>query len=273
MSFKTDLHIHSTCSDGMLTPTEIVERYSAAGYDLIALTDHENADGFRAAEEAGKKKNMRVIPGAEIAAVFEEREIHILGYYFDTDNSRLSEFFEQLREIRDERNDKLLSVLCDMGYQLDKKDLIQRDEQTYIGKPNFARALVKRGYISCTAEAFKEGVFLESDQAKAVERQKPSAEKVIEYIKGAGGIPVLAHPYKIKGLGQRGSTEFKENFDRFLAKLKKTGIKGVECVYPKHSDAERLFFIDEAAKFHLHITEGSDFHGDGETDAIKTGDE
>lgn len=260
MSFKTDLHIHSWCSDGMLSPTEIVEKYAADNYDMISITDHEVTDGIREAAEAGKEKNIRVIPGIEIATCYNGRELHILGYYFDSDNSRLISKLEELAATRKCRNEKMLVVLQTMGIKIDKTDLIKRDGQTYIGKPDFASALVKNGYINNISEAFEDGRFLESKEIKSIKRAKPDTKEILEIIKDAGGISVLAHPYRIKGIGKRESEEFKNGFDALLRELKSMGLKGLECIYPKHSDNERLFFIDEAAKYHLHITEGTDFH-------------
>lgn len=262
MSFKTDLHVHSWHSDGVLSPVELVEKYVEEKYDLISITDHEVIKGIKEAEEAGKDKNLRVIPGIEIPVTEGEFELHILGYYFDLENPQLCEKLQWMAETRRQRNEKMLTVLQDMGYDITAKDLLQREGQTYIGKPNFARALVSKGYIKNTAQAFEPGKLLESPEIKQIKRAKLSAEEAIELIKQAGGMAVLAHPYKIKKLGERGSEEFKHSFDELLRGLKKKGLKGLECIYPKHTDEERLFFIDTAGKYHLHITEGSDFHGD-----------
>lgn len=264
MSFKTDLHIHSWLSDGTLSPSELVEKYSADGYDLIAITDHEVADGWSLAEEACRQKelNMRVITGVEIATMNDGRELHILGYYFDPDNEELRRWLSALAAVREERNKRLLAALNSMGIDLSEEDLLQRQGQTYVGKPNFARALVAKGYIKSTAEAFEKGKFLESPEAKAAERKKPDTALTIERISAAGGMAVLAHPCKIKGLGERESEEFKAGFDSLIRDLKKKGLKGLECIYPQHSYEEKMFFVGMAEKYHLHITEGSDFHGD-----------
>lgn len=260
MSFKTDLHIHSWWSDGGLSPSEIVERYAAEKYDIISITDHEVTDGIREAMEAGKDKNIRVVPGIELATSYNGIELHILGYYFDSDNSRLVAKLEELAATRKNRNEKMLAVLQGMGINIEKKDLIKREGQTYIGKPDFASALLKKGYINNIAEAFENGRFLESDEVRSIKRPKPDTEEILEIIREAGGLPVLAHPYRIKEIGKRESEEFKSKFDILLRELRSMGLKGLECIYPKYSDDERLFFIDEAARYHMHITEGTDFH-------------
>ena len=261
MLLKTDYHIHTWYSDGTMSPKEVVEKYIDEQYDVIAITDHEITDGIAEAKAAAEGTLIKVIPGIELATDMDGKELHILGYNIDENNLKLKETLIGLAKIRKARNDSLLKALQDKGYEIDEKDLIKREGQIYIGKPDFARALVAKGYISEISEAFKPGQFLESQEAKAVRKEKIKTSDAIELIKEAGGIPVLAHPCKIKGIGARESDEFKENFKLLLKELKKVGLKGLECIYPAHSDGERLFFIDMASRYHLHITEGSDFHG------------
>ena len=262
MSFKTDLHIHSWFSDGTMGPAAIVDRYVSSDYDLIAITDHEVLGDCDEAIELGEGRNIRVLQGIEFSTIHEGIELHILGYYFDPENEELLDTLDRLADIREERNQKMLETLNQMGYELTKRDLKVRETQTFIGKPHFARALVNKGYISDVSEAFEPGKFLESPEVKAIPHEKLSTEEAINLIKNAGGIAVLAHPCKIKGLGERGSEEFKKAFDLMARDLKKKGLKGIECVYPQHSPEEEYYFINVAGKYHMHITEGSDFHGD-----------
>ena len=262
MSYKCDLHVHSWYSDGTMSPQAIVDKYAAEEYALIAVTDHETTAGIKEAQEAGKKAELRVISGLELPTDYQGLELHVLGYYFDPEDKNLGETLDFLAQKRKERNARLLQALNDKGYDLDWEDLYQREGQVYIGKPNFARALVKKGYIETLAQAFAPGKFLEDADIKAIKKYKLKTEEAIDLIRGAGGLAVLAHPCKIKGLGERESAEFKENFRRLLAALKELGLKGLECIYPKNSEAEKFFFVGEAARLHLHVTEGSDFHGE-----------
>lgn len=261
MSYKTDLHIHTYYSDGTYSPAEIIEKYTREEYDLIAITDHEVTDGIKEAREAAADKNIRIISGIELAADMNGREIHILGYYIDENDGKLKKTLNRLAKLRKKRNTGILKAFKKQGIDICEKDLAKKSGGKYVGKPDFARALVKKGYINEVSEAFRPGLFLESDEVRAVKKEKLTAKEAIELIDGAKGIAVLAHPCKIKGIGERGSDGFKKNFEELLAELKKEGLKGLECVYPSHSDEERLYFIDIAAKYHLHITEGSDFHG------------
>ncbi len=262
MGLKVDFHIHSWHSDGTMGPVAIVDKYVGDEYDLIAITDHEVIGDIEEAVALGENKNIRVIQGIELPTEYKGKELHILGYYFDTENEDLQDALYELAKHRRARNKKILEVLNANGYDIEEKDLPTRKGQKYIGKPNFARALLKKGYISEFKEAFTGGKFLDVPEIKALPHDKLSTERAIELINNAGGIAVLAHPYRTKGLGERGSKEFQKNFTLMLKELKGLGLKGLECMYPKHTPEEEFFFINTAAKFHLHILEGSDFHGD-----------
>lgn len=262
MSYKVDYHIHSWYSDGTMKPTALVQRYHKNEYDMIAITDHDGIDGVKEAMIAGEALKIKVLSGVELAADYQGVEIHILGYQFDIENQALQEKLKELKMFRKERNEKMLQALDQMGVVLTEEDLKQRPEQTYIGKPNFARAMVAKGYISSPKEAFIPGKYLEAPQIKAIEKKKLSAEEAICLIREAGGIAVLAHPAKIKKLGERGTQIFWDRFEDLLRDLKALGLRGIECYYPEHSEEETLHFVDLAAKYHLHITEGSDFHGE-----------
>ena len=262
MSFKQDLHMHSWFSDGTMSPAQLVDKYSKDEYDVIAITDHEVVDGIMEAELLGKDKNLRVISGIEFVTMMDGIELHILGYYFDRTNKELKAKLRELAKIRSERNEKILKALNDMGFDIDEDDLITVPGQRYVGKPHFARALVAKGYISEEAEAYKEGQFLGSEQIKNINHKRLTTQEAIDLIKGAGGIAVLAHPRKIKGLGEPGSDEFKKSFESLARTLKKMGVKGIECIYPNHTPEDEWFFVNVAGKLHMHVTEGSDFHGD-----------
>lgn len=261
-SYKVDYHIHSWYSDGTMKPTDLVRRYYDMEYDMISITDHDGIDGVQEALIAGEALKIKVISGVELAVEHEGKELHLLGYQFDPENPALRAKLEELRQYRDERNEKMLAKLQEMGYALTMEDLKQRPGQTYIGKPNFARALAAKGYISSPSEAFAPGKLLDSPELKAISRKKISAEEAISLLKEAGGMAVLAHPMKIRKLGLRGGEEFWENLDIMLRQLKKMGLSGMECIYPSHSEEEIIKLVNLAGKYHLHITEGSDYHGD-----------
>lgn len=282
MSFKTDMHLHTYYSDGLLSPAEIVKRAKKLEYDIIAITDHDGTDGVREAQIAAEAiEGIKVVTGIELSTedaegIIDEAsgeqirhiEIHMLGYGFDIDNAALKEELEAIKQRRRDRNAGLIAILNRMGYALTEADLTAENGHGYIGKPVFARALMHKGYIGSVKEAFEDGRFLESPDAKAVKKQKIDVLYAIKLINDAGGIAVFAHPVKVKGIGTRGSEEFFANLETLIAKLKKNGLRGLECYHTDHTPEEALRLVSLAEKYHLHITEGSDYHGDA--DAGKT---
>lgn len=256
MNYKVDFHTHSYYSDGLLKPTELVKMYKEKGYDLIALTDHDGVAGVSEAMIAGEALEMQIVPGIEFGCGYdfgEDRvELHILGYHIDIENEKLLTYIKKARDAREVRNEKLLAHLNDLGFELSREDLITRPKQDYIGKPDFARALRRKGI----AHDHMWEIF---DQ---VEKEKISVYEAIEVIREAGGIAVLAHPMKIKKIGIADEPEFWDNLDIIVRDLKKHGLKGMECYHPSADHEQALKLVVMAGKYHLHITEGSDFHGD-----------
>lgn len=257
-----DLHLHTYYSDGTMSPEELVILAKKSGVTTIAITDHDGMDGLSEGLEAGRRRGVRVIPGIELSAADDEGiYTHILGYCFDRENEELKKELEWIRQKRAERNEKMLAALREVGCRLSKEDLQLRKEQDYVGKPTFALALMRKGYISSPKEAFREGQFMRSAAVRSVHREKLPVDRAIELIKGAGGTPVLAHPMKISRLGREGGDGFFEKLDSLLAGLKRRGLEGMECYYSSHlpGDTERLVLM--AKKHGLLITAGSDFHG------------
>lgn len=267
--YKIDYHIHTTYSDGTSSPTSIVKQAKELGYDEIAITDHDNTNGLHDAMTAAEALEMRVIPGIEIAAETEEGiGLHILGYKFDPDNAELKEFLHEMIRRREQRNEELLAVLDGMGYHLGPEDL-ETGNNSFIGKLVIARAMVKKGYIKDKKEAFGKDI-LGSPQCRAVKKVKPLASEAIDVIRSAGGIPVLAHPIQTRGIGIPGSEEFFGNIEKIIARLKKQGLKGLECYHPDQDAEQSARFVELAEKYHLHITRGSDFHGSDFAEADPT---
>jgi len=204
MEYKVDYHVHTWCSDGTMKPAEVVMKLHDNEFDIVAITDHDVVDGIEEAKIAGEALKMMIVPGIELATKLDEKELHILGYNIDVENDELLDMLDEIKEYRDERNEKLIAVFNEMGYEINEADLKTRRKQTFIGKPHFARAFVKKGYVKEYSEAFESGKFLESPKAKAVEKKMIDTQKAIDVLKAAGGMAVLAHPMKIKNIGERG---------------------------------------------------------------------
>jgi len=257
-----DLHLHTYYSDGTMSPEELVQYAKACGVETIAITDHDGMGGLAEGMDAGKRLGVHVIPGIELST--EDKEgvyMHILGYCFNPEQEALKREVELIRRKRVERNEKLLAALREIGCKLSREDLQLRDGQDYVGKPTFALALMRKGYVSSPKDAFKEGRFMRSDEVRRVHREKISTRKAIELIREAGGIPVLAHPMKISHLVKREGEDFFEKLDGQLQKLKQWGLAGMECYYSGHLPESTVQLVHLANKYKLIVTAGSDFHG------------
>ncbi|NLP30283.1 MAG: PHP domain-containing protein [Clostridiales bacterium] len=268
-----DLHLHTYYSDGTLSPEEVVKRAADKGIRTIAITDHDGLKGISEALNAGEKYGVKVIPGIELSAkVYKEdftssnfiptRDVfmHILGYDIDINNEELNQEIENIRQKRIERNMKLLAKLNCIGCELNEGDLFKWAQKDYIGKPNFALALMEKGYIKNPKEAFLPGKFLRHPEVRSVRREKIHARKAISLIENAGGKAVLAHPMKIRAL--KGNEEYNfEGLEALLDILQKWGLVGMECRYSTHSKEQTEVLEKIAQKRGLVITSGSDYHG------------
>lgn len=272
MSRMIDLHLHTYYSDGTMSPEELVRLAKRSGIETIAITDHDGMDGLDEGAEAGESQGVHVIPGIELSTEDETGTyMHILGYCFDRKNEELKREVENIRRKRIERNERLLAALREIGCKLSKEDLQLRKGQDYVGKPTFALALMRKGYVSSPKEAFKEGHFMRSDTVRSVHREKISAKRAIELIRGAGGIPVLAHPMKISHLIKNEGDDFFGALDNQLAKLKSWGLMGMECYYSGHQPEDTKQLVKMAKKHDLIVTAGSDFHGEEYDENITIG--
>lgn len=250
--YKCDLHTHTTASDGQYTPTELIQMAKERGLEAIALTDHDTMDGLEEAIQAGKQLDLRVIPGIELSAK-EYPTFHILGYGFALSAPPLAELCHRMKTQRNDRAERLLSFLKRKGIDLTASEVEEIAGGDIIGRPHFAQAMVRRGYVATNREAFDRYLDTEEYHRK-VERIKPSVQECITAIKTSGGKVSLAHPYQI-GIGN-------DELNRLVAELVSLGLDAIECYYPKYTANQQEFYLRLAEKYHLHQTGGSDFHGE-----------
>jgi predicted metal-dependent phosphoesterase TrpH len=269
-----DMHLHTYYSDGTMSPHAIVKRASALGMKTIAITDHDGVDGVEEAQVAGKKLGVKVIPGIELSSSMSAGELglygdtykdhninmHILGYEIDIKDDELNKAIKKVRRWREDRNRDLLTTLNSIGFDISKNDLLQREGQDYVGKPNFVLALMKKGYIRSSKEASMPGRFLKHPSVQRVHRRKMHAEEAIDLIKGAGGFAVLAHPMKIK-FPRIEKYDMYKSISSLLDKLLIWGLSGMECYYSGHTEEETARLLSIAKGKKMIITAGSDFHG------------
>lgn len=247
-----DLHTHSTASDGQYTPTELVQLAKELGLETLAVTDHDTTDGLAEAVQAGKQLGLRVIRGIELSAR-EYRSLHILGYGIDPAAPGLSVLCQEMKEGRDQRNQRIIDFLNSQGVEIPLAEVEALAGGRIVGRPHFAQVLVRHSYASSNREAFER--YLDTAEFhKRAERPKPPVQMCIEVIKAAGGRASLAHPYQI-GMEDRA-------LEALVQRLVEYGLDAIECYYPKYSPEQQAFYLHLAEKFHLHIAGGSDFHGE-----------
>lgn len=252
MHYIADLHMHSTASDGQYLPSQLIKMGKDRGLDAIALTDHDTMDGLEEAIQTGKELGLHVIPGVELSAK-EYPTFHILGYNFDRGASPLAELCHRMKTRRDERTERLLAFLRQKGVELTISEVEEMAGGDIIGRPHFAQAMVRRGYVTTNREAFDRYLDTEEYHQK-VERNKPSVRECITTIKGSGGKVSLAHPYQIQICNNE--------LDELVGELVRQGLDAIECYYPKYTPEQQEFYIYLTQKYHLHQTGGSDFHGE-----------
>lgn len=242
-----DLHLHSTASDGSLSPQELVQLASKLNFTAIAVTDHDSVEGVTPALRAGRKyAKVEVVPAVELSSDVEGRDIHILGYFIDYKSSWLAEHLEKLRKYRCERAAKMVQKLKEVGLDIPLKDVIEIAKDGSVGRAHVAKALVKQGYIDGIKEAFEK--YIGRDSPCYVEKMEYTPKDVIEIIKNVRGIPVLAHP----GISQ---------VDEYIPSFIKYGLQGLEAVHSEHSPEQNEKYTKMAKKYGLVATGGSDFHG------------
>lgn len=257
MDYKVDLHTHSSCSDGKLKPEELVKRAKEKELFLMAITDHDTVEGVEAALIAGEALKLKVIPGIEISAVEGGVNIHILGLDIDYKNEKIQEVCQFNMKGREERNKSLLK-LVERDFHMER-ECFEKEGSSFIGKMDIARGLVSAELAQSTEEVFN--TIFEREEYRRLKKKKVSAKRAVEAVIDAGGIAVWAHPGSTRGIGVRNSYEFWEEAYSIAEKLKSYGLKGIEVICSKHDRKERIAALNIAEKLHLHITQGSDFHG------------
>ena len=243
-----DLHAHSTASDGSKSPSAVVAAAKAAGLSAIALTDHDTMDGVAEAVAAADTFGIRVVPGVELSATDDQREVHLLGLHIQ----RPSAIEESLREFRDHRHARaieIVSKLNELGVLISFDDVLARAGDAAIGRPHLARVLIDGGWARDSRDAFDR--YLGAGRPAYVPKHRLSVADAIALVHAGGGLAVLAHP---------GPDGRRETIERFVA----VGLDGLEVRHPGHNaeDTNRLSAL--AQFFGLVPSGGSDWHGAAE---------
>ncbi|MCP3888235.1 MAG: PHP domain-containing protein [Desulfobulbaceae bacterium] len=246
-----DLHIHTTMSDGTMSPAEVVKFASQKGLKAIAITDHDTASGVDEAKKTGGTVGVEVISGIELSVKNRGVNIHLLGYLFDENNSALQQALTTVQKGRAERNLKIIDKLRKMGLEVSFAEIESISGPGLMGRPHIAKLLVEKGYVKSMDEAFEK--YLGVKGSGYVSRFVFQISEAIQLIKNAGGLAVLAHPYNLQ--------QIDGGFHCFVAEMVKEGLDGIEAYYPTHSKKFRKELLQLARKESIIVTGGSDYHG------------
>ena len=247
-----DLHLHSTYSDGTLTPSELVKLAAAIGLSAVSITDHDTISGTEEAVDEGKRCSLEVVPGLEISVEHEGMNLHLLGYYFDWHDGRLVETLGRLQTSRAVRNRKIVSKFQEMGIDLSEDELQNEAGVGVAGRPHFARLLVKKNIVKTNEQAFAH--YLKAGRCAYVSRFVLEIREAIELLHDAGGFAVVAHPLQLPCSVNE--------LSGLLRDLKHLGIDGLETYYPTQRGEALKKIRALAEQYQLLETGGSDYHGD-----------
>lgn len=250
MFYKVDLHTHSTASDGQYTPASLAELVKKRGTEVWALTDHDSVDGTEEAKDSSEQLGVRFIRGVELSAD-DYLNLHILGYGCST--PVIQSWLSHLKRGRNDRKYRIRDFLRTKGLEIPLDEVDEEAAGGSVGRPHFAMVMLRRGYVATRKEAFD--LYLDTPEFQQLEKgTKPSAQTCIEKIKEAGGKASLAHPYQIVLEG--------ETLSELIKRLKGYGLDAIECYYPIHTHEQTAEYLALAKEYGLHITGGSDFHGE-----------
>ena len=245
----SDLHIHTTFSDGRDTPEEIVEAAKAAGLRYIAITDHDSVEGVTELYESGRygSGSLRIIPGVGFSVSDAQREVHILGYNIDIYDAGLQEKLEEISEARWTRFTEIVELLNGLGCESGETEVLTDEGMCKaVGRSHVARVLVKKGYFDTIRACFDQ--LLLRGRPAYVPHLRLSSEEMIQLIRAAGGIPVLANP---KEAGD----------EQLIDTLVEQGLQGLEVFYPSYDQQDVRHYLDVAQKHGLLVSGGSDYRG------------
>ena len=242
---RVDLHSHTFFSDGQLSPEELVEHAASREVVTLGVTDHDTVEGIARALAAGEGR-VRVIPGIEISSTLDGHDLHVLGYFIDSQSESL---LERLAAFRDERRQRALAImerLRQLGVPVDEHAVFAAAEPGVVGRPHVAHALVRAGHVPSVDVAFQQ--YLGARGTAFVPRPAFHSEDAIACIREAGGASVLAHPGAHLPV-------------HMVERLKEAGLDGIEVWHPVHGGNAVRHWREVAQRLQLVPSGGSDFHG------------
>ncbi|MGH7216815.1 MAG: PHP domain-containing protein [Nitrospiraceae bacterium] len=248
---RIDLHLHTTHSDGSLSPAAVLQLAHKAKVTALAITDHDIVTGIPEAIAAGAELGIEIIPGVEISSCVGNSELHILGYCIDWQDAELNRRLAVLRESRHNRNPQIIERLRSLGLDVTYEEVRILAGTDSVGRPHIARLLMDKKYVTSAKDAFDR--YLAEGRPAYVARELPQPADAIAWIRSAAGVAVLAHPTWAKMSG--------EGLNALLTTLKTEGLGGIEVHYSTHTKRQTTEYLDLAKRLDMLVTGGSDFHG------------
>ena len=248
-----DLHCHTTASDGLVTPSNIIKQAAKEGIAVIAISDHDTVTGLDEAAQVSEKEGVCLIPAIELSVAFPKGDFHLLGYGIQYEHQDFRDKLAPLKCIREERILRIIERLNLAGVNLTHGDVQNESNGATPGKPHVARALVKKGYATDVYAAMI--TYLNKGMPGYVPKEKISPGSAFELIKSANALSVLAHPKSLK-------CEDPEEYNQIIQILISLGLDGIEVYATIHDNQDVELFNEIAQRYNLIATGGSDFHGD-----------
>lgn len=249
--------MHTNFSDGEFSPNELIQMCAKKRLSIISITDHDSVSAFPDAIEYGKGLGVEVIPGVELSAMVDDKDVHILGYFLDYTNKRLLEYLEFFRIERVKRAERIVAKLNSMNIPLTLESVLKRAGKGSVGRPHIASALIDEGYISSFHEAFERYI---GNNGPAYEKKFYfSPEEAIQLISSSGGLSFLAHPGRFTS-------------DDVLQQMIKKGLDGIEVIHPSHTPTLASHYRGVVSEYFMLESGGSDFHGGKKNDDVTLGE-
>jgi predicted metal-dependent phosphoesterase TrpH len=249
-----DLHIHTHYSDSSLSPSDVVEESLRNGLSCIAIADHDTVEGLPFVKNAAAGKNLEIVDGIELSSEYSNQEIHVLGYFMDCQDDFFLQKLVEMQEVRVKRIKLILEKLISVGIKnITPEEIYALSKSKSVGRLHVAVILQQKGWVSDTRQAFDK--YLAEGACAYVRKYQQTPYEAIEFIRQAGGVPVLAHPMAT----QR---------DELIPSLVQAGLQGMEVYYPNCSASVVEYYANIAKKHGLVTTGGSDAHGEGKTNTF-----
>ena len=246
-----DLHCHTLHSDGTDTPERLALLGDAARLSALCLTDHDTLGGIPAFLAMQPQVKTRLLVGTELSCRFLGRSLHVLGLLVNPADVRFQTRLEELRGWREDRNRRMVTRLAELGYPISYEEVRAQSDTPLLSRVHFAKALAARGFVRRAPEAFTR--LIGDDCPGFVPREELSPSEATQWIREAGGVPVVAHPGRFAGGGFR--------WDDAMIDLQRQGLEGLEGYYGEYRAAEQQYFTALAKRLGMVVTGGSDYHG------------